>query len=463
MIVHVFNNKIDLKAARTVDCPGSRDTERNSFMKKTGLCKKRLFIIFLAAITFIAAFPLTSFAGAQYPTIYIVGQGAKLTADGTLNGKQIYPVEIPENYIAEVGEPLIKPLMNGMLLNRWDKYNEGLYEAVIPFLAPFALGKNGVPQDKSGCSYKSSSSPTPIYPGSEYKLYNFNYDWRLDPVELAEQLNAYILKIKTARKVEKVNVITRCLGAEIMLAYFDRYGGKDINDCILCCLGFDGFNTIGAVFAGEIKLNARAIDRFTRLYLSTEEYAGDPTVEMLQSLITVLRYNLTLDLTADAVEKLFRGVKEDAFKRLMLESLATMPSFWSYIGDEYYEKAKSFLFGDKEEDYAALIEKIDNYHYNIMNRYPEILDRADADGVRMYNICKYGFQSLPVLGNDKNMSDMLLQTEYSSLGAVCADIDSVLPRSYILSHDKNYISHFFPNCFMISSTTIIYFCFCILK
>ena len=117
-----------------------------------------------------------------------------------------------------------------------------------------------------------------------------------------------------------------------------------------------------------------------------------------------------------------------------------MPSFWTYIGEEYYEDAKAYIFGGVEEEYSGLIEKIDNFHYSFLVNYNDILDEAEANGVRIYNIAKYGFQIIPVLGDNKIMSDSIISTKATSLGATCADVDSVLSDEYINSHDSKYIS-----------------------
>lgn len=406
---------------------------------------KRAAAVFLACIIAFSCFGIAAYADEVYPTIYIKGQGTALTADATFNGEIIYPVNIPDGYIEEKAKELSGPIAKGVLLNQWADYGNGLYDAMYPFFSKFALDCDGEVTDKSGSRFQSTYFESTIYhenstnQSSPCKIWRFEYDWRIDPCAAADILNDYINAVMKKSGKNKVNLLARCLGADIVLAYFDKYGSDNVAQCLFCCAGFEGFESIGTVFAGKFRLDGAAVDRFANTYLTTDEYADDPTFELLVSLVSVMRYNLTLDITADVLERALNSMRDDAVKRIIRDCLGTMPSFWALIGDDYYEDAKAYLFGGEEEKYAGLIEKIDRFH-DILVRWEDITDEAEANGTYIYNVCKYGFQLVPLFGKDKTMSDTLISTERTSLGAYCSDIDGQLNSSYLKIADPKYIS-----------------------
>lgn len=412
-------------------------------MNKVKIHSKRILAVVLTLILAFSCLSALSFAADAEkvnPTIYIKGQGSNLTADGTRNGEEIYPVSIPDGYIGDRAKELIVPLAAAMATGDWTDYNQGLYEAIMPVIEKPACDENGDVVDGSGSMWTSSTRPIPIQVGSSVMTWTFDYDWRLDPVECVDSLHDYINFVKTKTGSDKVNIIARCLGTNIVLAYEDKYGMADVDKCLLCCSGFDGFETMGAIFAGDIRFDSSAIERFSDTYLSVEDYADDPSFEIMRLLITAIDATPLLSFTADTANNFFKNIKDDAWKRLLRDSYATMPSFWSYFGDDYYEAAKAYIFGGEEEKYAGLIAKVDNFHYNILNRYEELLDKAEADGVKFYNVVKYGFQMIPVLGADYTMSDTLISTSRSSIGAVCSTVDGQLSDKYLASADAKYIS-----------------------
>ena len=394
-------------------------------MKNFRIHSKRIIAVILTLILAFSCVSVMAFAAdaeTVYPTIYIKGQGSNLTADGTRNGEQIYPVEIPDGYIGDRAKELIVPLASAMATGDWEDYNQGLYEAILPIVNKPACDENGDVVDGSGSMWTSSTKPIPIQVGSSVMTWTFDYDWRLDPVDCVEALHDYIGFVKSKTGSEKVNIIARCLGTNIILAYEDKYGMKDVQKCVLCCSGFEGFETMGAIFAGEIEFDSSAIERFSDTYLAVEDYADDPSFEIMRLLVTAIDATPLLSFTADTANNFFKNIKDDAWRRLLRDSYATMPSFWSYFGDDYYEAAKAYIFGGEEEKYAGLIEK------------------AEADGVYIYNVVKYGFQMIPVLGADYTMSDTIISTQRSSLGAVCSFIDTQLSSNYLKDADMKYVS-----------------------
>lgn len=401
---------------------------------------KKAICVILTLIFTLSCFASLAFAAEEeYPVIYIKGQGAVLTDDSTTKGNQVYPIEIPDGYLGDRGKELIIPLAAAMATDNWKTYNEKLYNAVMPILSPFACDENGNTKGTTGSPWRNSTSPY-TEPGTGLKRWYFDYDWRLDPNDCIDSLHEYIGFVKTKTGKDKVNIISRCLATNIVLAYAAEYGTKDIYKLVLVCPGFDGFETIDALFTGNIDFNAEALNRFSETYLAVEDYADDPTFETVRNIVTALEATPLISFTADTLNSFFANIRDDSYRRIVRDSYASIPSMWSYIGDDCYEEAKKFIFGEETEKYAGLIEKIDDFHYNVLVKYDEILDKISGDGTYIYNVCKYGFQMLPMLGEDYEMSDTIISTSRSSIGAVCSEIDKELSPAYLAAADIKYIS-----------------------
>lgn len=402
----------------------------------------KITALLLSLVLAMSCISICTFAADEekYPVVYIKGQGSVLTDNAKSNGKVIYPIEIPDGYLGEEGKKLAAPLLLGLTANMWDSYNKRLYPAVMNILSPYALDENGEVTNGSGSMFSSSKNPLKSGGWSTLSVYYFDYDWRLDPVKCADDLHEYIQFVKTKSNTDKVNIIARCLGTNIVLAYANKYGTKDIQKCLLCCSGFDGFETIGALFSGEISCDSGALKRFSDSYLSVEDYADDPTFEIIRNVIAALGASPVLSFGSDTLNNFYAGIKNDSYREILRDSYATTPSTWSYVGDDYYEKAKEFVYGGCEEKYAKMIEKIDYFHYEILNNYSDILDKMESDGTYIYNVVKYGFQILPLLGDNKVMSDTLISTKRSSMGATCCEVGKSLSGEYLASADLKYVS-----------------------
>ena len=64
----------------------------------------------------------------------------------------------------------------------------------------------------------------------------------------------------------------------------------------------------------------------------------------------------------------------DIIPRLVGETFATMPGYWSMVEDEYYEQAKEVsLYSRGYTEDSRLVRRIDDYHYNVQNASENVL------------------------------------------------------------------------------------------
>ena len=417
-------------------------------------CKKRLPALLLALLlTMSLAFPALAAGSAEdtlpIPTVYLHGQGAQLYADKyDRTSEQIHTLTVPDGYIADAGKALIGPLMKGLLFNDWDEWVDTFVNSLTPLFEKQALDCNGEASDGSGIltsdGYVNHRRPDGTYLLEDYTM---RYDWRLDPYVIADDLNVYIRQVKAATKEDKVNLIGRSIGVSVVMAYLEVYGMDDIENLILYCPSFYGMEALSKAFAGKVEIRPENVNNFLEYYAASggmDSMLDRDTLQLLLDVVSVSVSLQSLDLPAKLLEKIYYKVYTQVYPRLVVKMYGSMPSYWSLVGDDDYEEAKQLVFGGQEETYARLIEKIDRFHYNNLNRSAEILSSLIEEGHRIHIVAKYGVPMAPYVENANVQSDMLTGVPSATLGAFCAPYGETLSDEYVTqqtaAHKNQYIS-----------------------
>ena len=384
-------------------------------------------------------------ASANLPTMYISGQGSTLRVadeNGKYTGQNIFPVEYDIEEILKSVNLLHQPFAKGVLTGNWDEWCDTFVDIILPLLEPFAMDENG-------------NSTVPLYffeqnvkynrRNKEGKIdladYQLDYDWRADPIKSAEKLYNYTNRLLKNQNYGKINIVGRCIGGNVMLAYLANYDLSNVSSAAFYCAGFEGFEIIGKIFTGDITFDQDALSRFADDYLSDGEYRSDELFQMVTDLISVLNAMDAAGVLVKTFDRIYDKVYSNVIPRLLRKSFGTMPSFWALVGDEYYEDAKKFIFGDEAETtYASLIEKTDNYHYNYLMKYKDIIQKAMDSGVKVYNVVKYGLQIFPIADDNNMQSDTILETHSASAGADCCSVNTRFTDAYVAAANPRYLS-----------------------
>ena len=380
------------------------------------------------------------------PTVYLSGQGTVLwNVEGYNRDEAFYPFKIPDGYIADAGKELIAPLLKAMASDDWDEYCEKLSEAIIGIVGVVGLDENGNPAPEDHAWHVNPRNSRAIL-GDRYTIqtlaypndgFQFNYDWRTDPIAVAEDLNKFVQDVKAFTGAEKVNLVGRCLGGNIALTYLKMFESDDIEKTVIVSNGFYGFSSIDALFTGNFKFDADSLTRFAEDYLSQENSEDDPAFGLLDVILRLLNQAKALGMPVSLIEKFSDKVFPKVIPEVLLSSYGTMPSFWTFVSDEKYEEAKAFVFAGKEDEYAGLIDKIDTYREEIAPYYGDIIDAANESGNQVSIVSKYGSQIIPIVEDADIMADGYLETVSSSFGATCSTIDGKLSKDYLAAAKEN--------------------------
>ena len=415
--------------------------------------KKSLCVL----LTLIMAFALVvpSFAALEmnnYPTIRINGRSS-LVFDK--DGKQIYTNPDPSfnevDYAKSLVPIMVKEISKTMITQDWEGYSRTICDKITPLFDMIQLDENADAKDgTNGGEWKVG---TPLAPSSDY---TFQWDWRVDPLESAALLKEYIREVKRVNNCDKVNIDSRCLGSVIATAYLYLAGdeAKDsIANLVLYVPTVVGSQTVGALFANQINFDDKAIDEFITYYMNgpdrffnNTEY-GDDLEVFIGTFCSFLYQLKVLGYGMEAITYIYNQIKDYMVPRLAT-NVFFFPTYWAMIDDRYYESAKEQLFKENSDgyytvdknEYAGYIEKIDNYHYNVLVNYEKILTDAKESGINISVIAKYGNNLLPVEKDCRVQGDGRIETKGLSFGATCSNITETLSDEYIASHDSKYIS-----------------------
>lgn len=394
--------------------------------------------IILVTFAFSASTSAADAPGTDIPLIYVVGTGAHLIADNPdRTTRKIFPLQLPENFIMDTVKENIDVFAKAVLTQEWDEFCDVAYGIVSPLYADLMLDKNGNPRDNSRVDVSSIDRINPTKTNGKYatEQFMFYYDWRIDPYVTAEKLHNYIEAVLAATGETEVALLGRCLGDCITAAYMEKYDGEYVKDYISYASALNGAEFCTKAFCGEIYLDADGIERF----VYDIEISTDSTIsELIQAVVTVLNETYGLDLLAWSVNNVYPDIYLNLVPRLLRDMYGNFPAYWAMVSDEDYDKAKETVFyGVDKAEYATFIERIDNYHYNVQVKAPEMFKEFRDNGVNVANITKYGYQTLPVVKDADVLSEDFCTVYKASMGATTATIDTTLSDDYIAAAQAN--------------------------
>lgn len=413
--------------------------------------KKTISLLLSVTIALTAVFCAVpvSFAAedaADIPVVHVCGSGTPIRRVNEAGEVEtLFPMQIPEGYIEEKAEIFLPVFAEAFFTQEWDEFCDVLYECIYPIFSPMALNKNGEVDDGSYADWHwSKETLTNKAVNGKYSAtaYKYEYDWRQDPLVIADGLHEYIEAILEVTGETEVALYGRCLGSNIVAAYMQKYDGEHVKEVIHYASAVYGATQCSKAFTGELFLHADGIERFVYdIDFGLEEYYMD----LIQSFVTLFNKTYGLDITCWAVNNVMKDIYLDIFPRVMISSYGTFPSHWSMVSMNDYDRAMETVFyGSDLNEYAGLIEKIENYHENVQLKFAENTKAQAERGIEFSNIVKYGKQSIPVTENSDDLSDALVTVEESSFGATAVKVGETFSEEYIdnavINSNAKYIS-----------------------
>ena len=155
-------------------------------------------------------------ADGEVPVIMIRGDAEHIFgADGT----EVYPLNINTKEIGkDIAGAVFPYYPNALFFNKWEEYYEALAAVPAKYFKNAMLDENGEASNGSGISAQAKKEMAESALRDTKKInghyalrdYQLRYDWRLDPLYVAQQLHDYIEKVKATTGAKKVSLYGVC-------------------------------------------------------------------------------------------------------------------------------------------------------------------------------------------------------------------------------------------------------------
>ncbi len=326
----------------------------------------------------------------------------------------------------------VVPLTFRLLIKDYDGINKISAEVANELFGDFACDENGVPNPDTG---KKVTSNYEYHNGFGYSnSYNFVYDWRLDMVTIAAQLDEYINYVMKMTSSDKVALVAMSMGTAVLSTYLYEYyytaedyaERNHIAAAVFVAGAFNGVATCEDSFSGNMSFDSTSLMR-----MMSEVMKGTGS-EGVYKVLEVLYCLGLLDPVVDYVNNLVKDIFANGFNDAACDSIGTIPGFYALMSPERYAETREYIFDtpEKKAKYAKIIEASDYYHNNVQANSANVIQSLLDDGINTAIIAEYGLTIIPITSDNDRMSDGTIATDRESFGATCSEVDGTLGDGY---------------------------------
>ncbi len=434
---------------------------------------KKILSVALALIMLVSLFVPAVYAiphnnTTDCPTLYFRGNGETIYDE---DGNAVYDFDVDSDTIKSIAKTVLPSFTKGYLTGNFDEYYKVFGEEMTKLYDRCLLDNNGNPRYGTGISddlkaliekrkvtdYKNSNGQY------LFDAYTLPYDWRLDPLATADIIDEFIDCILETTGAKKVNLMSKCLGGNLILAYIAKYGTEKINGIGFGSTVAFGQDLASEVYSGHVDFDSETITRFAKDKFASDLLSNLDSVvsEFITDTLELANISGAGDVATNATMKLLiNRLYKGLIPVLVTTTYGTWPGYWSMVTADRYQEAKTFVFGDenseKYQTYAGLIAKLDNYDTLVRQHIPELLTKAKDNGVKICIVSKYGFQMPPITDLKDEQGDVWVSAKYSSLGATVSKAGSTLSDDYIAERTAlGYADYISPDKQIDASTCVL--------
>lgn len=407
---------------------------------------KKLFSVSVSVLLVLAMmFTLTAPALAaeekcncgEEPIIYVAALGsAKLYQNaGTEDEKIVFRPE-DEAYV-KMAFSLVLPLAKLAVTGDYDSFGNSLVSSVNGVFGSLANNEDGTSTEDITTKTELPTDPTH---GLDHSYY-FAYDFRADPLAVADDLDVFVNHVKKLTGHSQVRFRASSMGGVIAMSYFSKYGSDVVKSVIFQNCPIKGTAVAGALYCGEVEINSTALYRYAESAVRTmvSGFGGD----VLTALVKILNCAGLFDILADFADGFVEKLADKVYGGSLIPAFKSNCGIWSFVPDEYYEKSKSFMLGDSPNE--SLVKKLDEYHYGVQQQAEKILNGLVENGVPVMIVSATNVQRTPLVSAWRNDSDGTVDTVYSSVGATVAEHGGTLGENYVQKNELCGHNHISPD------------------
>ena len=246
-------------------------------------------------------------------------------------------------------------------------------------------------------------------------VYYYSYDYRLDPYELADELNALIELARSEHGGKKAVLVNCSMAGVITDCYLNKYGSEALAKIVFLSSTFCGTDVTDEVLRGKVETSENMLAYFIETRL------GLPFLAKLARRSGLLR--AAADWFNGFAEREY-GYVFDAFLR---PTFGTMLSVWANVQPENVDAALEYAFSTPElkEQYAPLIEKIRRLQ-TVMEGRDAMLRALPENGVAVAVVAGYDTSAVPLYASAARQADGILDSRWMFGGAETSEMGGSL-------------------------------------
>ncbi len=259
------------------------------------------------------------------------------------------------------------------------------------------------------------------YYGAE-NTYYFKYDWRLSPLDIADDIDTMVRRALAESGKDKVNLVCCSLGGIEAVAYFTKYGYSSVEKCLLLSSAFCGTYVASDLLNGRVKITADTLYSFV-----SSAAAGN---KALSALLKILKAAGVFGAVSDFGQGFTERYADRAFEIILRDTFGQMPVMWGMMLNEDYDGALNYIFGGREKECAAFLKMIFDLRRMNENKRGLLLE-AQRNGVEFAVAAGYNSPVAPVYERADENGDGTLESIPMSGGAVIAPYGKTLGDGYV--------------------------------
>ena len=308
-----------------------------------------------------------------------------------------------------------------------DENGDSLYNVDVPKYPESADNYENL---CNGNGFEYGMVRTCIEAFGEGHTYYINYDWRLDPYVVADDINAAVETAIRNTGHNKVNIVCCSMGGIMTVAYLTEYGYEKVNRCLFMSSTFCGAQVASDLLCGKVDITAE------NLYNMLKDLTAEQGA--LSFLIDALDFVGTFDALTKVTDFILDKYKDKVFGDVVIPVFGKMLTLWGLTQPEDYENAINYAFGGRTEENEAFLKRSDALQA-MMNGRTALINEMIENGVEIAVVAHYGTPVVPVYENADFNGDGTLETYQMSGYATVAPYGKTLGDDYVAKNPE-YLS-----------------------
>ena len=370
----------------------------------------------------------------EHPVIFIAGFVSTPTVDKE-TGDRLFPPD--GDMVKNAFKESASDIARSVLTRNWASLDAPLIRVLYGLFDPIRCDENGDP-------YNSATTTSFVWPAAEEIMAKYDpvrgwtaenniyysFDWRLDLMTLAAQFRDFANYVLETTGAESLDVVASSMGACVLSAYMAQYDYASLHKVVFLSGAFQGASVCGEAFNGQFSFDVETLVTFL-----SSVTGRDLKGEILDALIDILYQQGFADDVVELAVKINNYAMRQIYTQALSYIFGRIPGFWALIPYDLYDSAKAnFVAGLVTDTFYA---RIDFFH-EIQRRLPELIRTGIDRGIAVSILSKYGTSGIPAIESQRNLTDMVVDTKYSSLGAVTAPINEPFDAAYTQAVDDGF-------------------------